>query len=93
MRGFLSYFLILSLSISSFSLSTGAPNGITSSKLEMKTLEVAYLFEEGKGKTAEDISPNKRHATLVGGVQYGPCLLYTSPSPRDRTRSRMPSSA
>ena len=29
-------------------------------------------------------------------AQYGylkPCLLYTSPSPRDRTRSRMPSSA
>ena len=25
--------------------------------------------------------------------QNSPCLLYTSPSPRDRTRSRMPSSA
>ena len=25
--------------------------------------------------------------------QYDSCLLYTSPSPRDRTRSRMPSSA
>ena len=25
--------------------------------------------------------------------EYKPCLLYTSPSPRDRTRSRMPSSA
>ena len=25
--------------------------------------------------------------------QYLDCLLYTSPSPRDRTRSRMPSSA
>ena len=25
--------------------------------------------------------------------QYKGCLLYTSPSPRDRTRSRMPSSA
>ena len=25
--------------------------------------------------------------------QDNPCLLYTSPSPRDRTRSRMPSSA
>src|SRR5664280_718611 len=25
--------------------------------------------------------------------QQGGCLLYTSPSPRDRTRSRMPSSA
>ena len=24
---------------------------------------------------------------------FGYCLLYTSPSPRDRTRSRMPSSA
>ena len=24
---------------------------------------------------------------------YDHCLLYTSPSPRDRTRSRMPSSA
>ena len=24
---------------------------------------------------------------------YNDCLLYTSPSPRDRTRSRMPSSA
>ena len=24
---------------------------------------------------------------------YKVCLLYTSPSPRDRTRSRMPSSA
>ena len=25
--------------------------------------------------------------------EVGSCLLYTSPSPRDRTRSRMPSSA
>jgi len=29
----------------------------------------------------------------VKGAQLGVCLLYTSPSPRDRTRSRMPSSA
>ena len=26
-------------------------------------------------------------------AKSNPCLLYTSPSPRDRTRSRMPSSA
>ena len=26
-------------------------------------------------------------------LKFTPCLLYTSPSPRDRTRSRMPSSA
>ena len=37
-------------------------------------------------------------ATAVSSVKLGAddyltCLLYTSPSPRDRTRSRMPSSA
>jgi len=30
---------------------------------------------------------------LFPDLEYIPCLLYTSPSPRDRTRSRMPSSA
>ena len=30
---------------------------------------------------------------IVGGLVSQTCLLYTSPSPRDRTRSRMPSSA
>src|SRR5664280_3776248 len=32
-------------------------------------------------------------AFATGEVQSDTCLLYTSPSPRDRTRSRMPSSA
>ena len=31
--------------------------------------------------------------TLGETLRYRDCLLYTSPSPRDRTRSRMPSSA
>ena len=30
---------------------------------------------------------------LTSGTTWHACLLYTSPSPRDRTRSRMPSSA
>src|SRR5664280_2829692 len=30
---------------------------------------------------------------LVHAASFITCLLYTSPSPRDRTRSRMPSSA
>ena len=30
---------------------------------------------------------------LEKATELGVCLLYTSPSPRDRTRSRMPSSA
>ena len=35
-------------------------------------------------------SPRRAHSIAAQG---GICLLYTSPSPRDRTRSRMPSSA
>ena len=31
--------------------------------------------------------------TSLLGSSYSPCLLYTSPSPRDRQKSRMPSSA
>ena len=29
----------------------------------------------------------------IGALLYKNCLLYTSPSPRDRQKSRMPSSA
>ena len=37
------------------------------------------------------ISDMKQYIQL--NKEYKDCLLYTSPSPRDRTRSRMPSSA
>ena len=40
--------------------------------------------EDGGGQEGQGDGPK-----LLPGV----CLLYTSPSPRDRTRSRMPSSA
>ena len=39
---------------------------------------------------------NDQHNTSldkIDNLKYEYCLLYTSPSPRDRTRSRMPSSA
>ena len=38
---------------------------------------------------ASNLTPKKREEFR----RYRICLLYTSPSPRDRTRSRMPSSA
>ena len=38
---------------------------------------------------SNDMESNKSFNTLLG--RY--CLLYTSPSPRDRSLSRMPSSA
>ena len=48
-----------------------------------------------KGKIVGLIGPNGSGKTTLFNSIVGtyPCLLYTSPSPRDRTRSRMPSSA
>ena len=55
----------------------------------MKGLELLYNvnFDEAKSYFDKSISidPTDPRGYL--------CLLYTSPSPRDRTRSRMPSSA
>ena len=51
-----------------------------------KSMNVAKAIESGGGRP-EDI----RKMQL--GEDYKPCLLYTSPSPRDRQKSRMPSSA
>ena len=42
---------------------------------------------EGEGEWPEDDYPDEE----VGGIKG--CLLYTSPSPRDKRQSRMPSSA
>ena len=64
----------------------------------------AYIFVKGRPALNEDLSPIMPHPKeLIGQTHYDPgplflglrdsCLLYTSPSPRDRTRSRMPSSA
>ena len=36
---------------------------------------------------------SRRQWDVLSNALLGSCLLYTSPSPRDRTRSRMPSSA
>ena len=45
---------------------------------------------EGKIKEIKDLLP--KYYTITSPKDYG-CLLYTSPSPRDRQKSRMPSSA
>ena len=45
-----------------------------------------------KGDEVEALKRNIR-STRQQEIEVEVCLLYTSPSPRDRTRSRMPSSA
>ena len=48
----------------------------------------AYTFELPGGGTIE-----AKQASAKEGLGTGACLLYTSPSPRDKRQSRMPSSA
>ena len=56
---------------------------------------VAVLFAPviGVHILSANVKPHDEEPGRIGrAFNYG-CLLYTSPSPRDRTRSRMPSSA
>ena len=59
-------------------------------KVQMHQQEISYSTfvkeVEAGNVTAADIRQNS-------AVPTGRCLLYTSPSPRDQPRSRMPSSA
>ena len=54
---------------------------ITSTYSDIKNLSLNLLDESFPTATEKNVTKTQ------------PCLLYTSPSPRDRTRSRMPSSA
>ena len=69
------------IGIGSFNLKDGAV-GIGTESTGLGNLKV-----EGTIKTTD------LDVTGVSTFTRYSCLLYTSPSPRDRTRSRMPSSA
>ena len=49
-----------------------------------------YVLKKSSGGT---FTGREVKTETAPAVPTTPCLLYTSPSPRDRTRSRMPSSA
>ena len=55
--------------------------------MEQHMLQTALLAE------TEDGSDSAIAGALLHDIGHYSCLIYTSPSPRDRTRSRMPSSA
>ena len=52
----------------------------------------AKRYNAGEGNADFNRAGSFLHNKFFPQLQ-APCLLYTSPSPRDRTRSRMPSSA
>ena len=68
------------------------------SELIRKNLTPDLIAKKWRERNSRN--PTFGHCHTAAGCLYkifGPkamhCLLYTSPSPRDRTRSRMPSSA
>ena len=78
-----------------FTRSIGAETDIVSKEM--------YTFEDRNGDSLT-LRPEGTASCVRAGIEKGLfynqlqrlwyiCLLYTSPSPRDRTRSRMPSSA
>ena len=72
------------------------PRFAADSIMEAIDAEMELIIAITEGIPVADMIPVKRalqgsKSRLIG--PNCPCLLYTSPSPRDRTRSRMPSSA
>ena len=65
----------------------------------LRTLVSDGIVRSYKGaKGGYELAKSPKEITLRSVIEavegpYMICLLYTSPSPRDRTRSRMPSSA
>ena len=61
----------------------------------LSKMEVAKWNRFVKGRVQDAVSSGSALAlaSVAFLAVYRDCLLYTSPSPRDRTRSRMPSSA
>ena len=62
------------------------------------TLQAGVQLGEGAGSTSLNVGGGLKNGELTPVVSTGvnvvqACLLYTSPSPRDRQKSRMPSSA
>ena len=60
--------------------------------------EILDLFQlaselKSKYRNKESYLPFKDHSMAMIFAKPSACLLYTSPSPRDKTVSRMPSSA
>ena len=74
--------------------------------LELETVRMEVEKQVGTGPDQKIVgnipyTPRVKKVLALAGKEakalqhsyVGTCLLYTSPSPRDRTRSRMPSSA
>ena len=72
---------------------------LLANNIPFNTFKDQVIFEKNE-IVKEDGTPyvvftpfSRKYKEKLNALYFKPCLLYTSPSPRDRTRSRMPSSA
>jgi len=89
----------------SFTSEFQVPDGNGTASIQVQLVDFAgkdisspiqYILVESalpSGPGAGDLPPFLIFSLIFFPILAGVCLLYTSPSPRDRTRSRMPSSA
>ena len=68
------------------------PTGTHQPKTKPKAQSARQIQSELESN-CDKICLNELSNALTKNGKISACLLYTSPSPRDRTRSRMPSSA
>ena len=81
----------------SFDIGMGTSANYASSDTEYYTYEASYSYPINDGMTITPLIYVKEVAAVGSddetGIMVKTCLLYTSPSPRDKRQSRMPSSA
>ena len=81
-----------------FPVLVGREQSINAANFAVDNTKYIFLSTQKKSSiedpSSADIYPEGTIAKIVQILKLpNGCLLYTSPSPRDRTRSRMPSSA
>ena len=86
----------MKINIYAKTITRNMPEQLNLSELVQVNFPENQYYREETQKTQIALHHTVSSGNVNGVVNWwlqGPCLLYTSPSPRDRTRSRMPSSA
>src|SRR5665811_1596386 len=85
---------VKSLTVTREASDGGVKQTVTGERADGTAASGSYTAKyDGKGVQVTGNSPYDTIAVKQVNDNTLTCLLYTSPSPRDRTRSRMPSSA
>ena len=69
------------------------PEELAEAAAHLPKLRAVLTLGVDPGRWEKTLSLAQGNVYAAVGLHPTSCLLYTSPSPRDRTRSRMPSSA